>query len=74
MYSHRSAVYDRLYSLYIGLEGSVGAPVGVRDLDAEFHILAAKITFCHAVHLLILSGNYINSYIITDYYVNCKSF
>ena len=43
----RAAVDDRLDALHIGLPGTVGTTVGVGNLNAEGHVLAAEITFCH---------------------------
>ena len=40
-------LHDRLYTLYIGLPSPAGCSVGVRDLVAESHALAAYITLCH---------------------------
>ena len=48
----RSPVNDSLDSLNIGLPGTVGPSVGVRNLDTEGHALTAKITLSHSLHLL----------------------
>ena len=46
-------VHDRLDALHIGLPSTVGAPVGVRHLNAKGNALVAKLTFCHKLkHLL----------------------
>ena len=50
----RATVNYRLDALDIGLPGAVGAPVGVADLDAEGHILAAKFTLCHLCSTSVL--------------------
>ena len=42
-----TAVHDGLDALHIRLPGTVGASVGVADLDAEGHVLLAKLTLCH---------------------------
>ena len=42
-----SAVDNRLHPLDVGLPGTVGATVRVRNLNAEGNVLAAEITFCH---------------------------
>lgn len=43
----RFSVDYRLDVLYIGLESTVRASVGMGNLDAETDFLSAKITFCH---------------------------
>ena len=43
------AVDNRLYPLYIGLPGTIGAAVGVGHPDTEHHALIAKITFSHSL-------------------------
>ena len=45
------AVNDSLNTLYIGLPGTVGASVGVRDLNTKGNTLATNITFCQLLHL-----------------------
>ena len=42
-----SPVDNSLHTLDVGLPSPVRTTVGVRDLDAERHILTAEITFCH---------------------------
>ena len=42
-----ASVHDGLDALHIRLPGTVGASVGVADLNAEGHILLAKLTLCH---------------------------
>ena len=41
------AVHHSLNALDVGLPGTVGAAVGVRNLDAEVHALTTKLTFGH---------------------------
>ena len=48
----RSTVDNRLNALDVGLPGSVGTSVGVRDLNTEGYALATKITLSHSLHLL----------------------
>ena len=48
----RGTVDNRLDALHIGLPGTVGASVGVGDLNAEGYALATKITLSHSLHLL----------------------
>ena len=45
------AVNDRLNTLYVGLPSSVGATVGVGDLNAERDTLTAKTALCQLLHL-----------------------
>jgi hypothetical protein len=45
-------VDDRLHALHIGLPGTIGTPMRVRDLNAESHALIAKLALCHPLHLL----------------------
>ena len=47
------SVHYGLDALHIGLPGTVGASVGMADLDAESHVLIAELTLCHVLkHLL----------------------
>ena len=48
----RSTVDNRLDPLDVGLTGTVGASVGVGNLNAEGHALATIITLSHSLHLL----------------------
>ena len=48
----RSTVHNSLDPLYVGLPGSVGTSVGVRDLDTESNALTTVITLRHSLHLL----------------------
>ena len=43
----RRAVDHCLHALDIGLPGTIGTPVGVRDLDTEGNTLAAAFTLSH---------------------------
>ena len=47
----RSTVNDSLNPLHIGLPGTIGASVGVGNLDTEGNALATIITLCHSLHL-----------------------
>ena len=51
----RRAIDNRLNTLDIGLPGTIGTPVGVRDLDAEGHALVAKFALSHPLHLLAVA-------------------
>ena len=46
-----SSVNHSLDALDVGLPGTVGTSVGVRDLNAEGHTLTTKITLSHSLHL-----------------------
>ena len=48
------AIHDRLNPLHIGLPGTVGAAVGVGNLDAEGHALVAEFAFGHVANLLAM--------------------
>jgi hypothetical protein len=48
-------VDDRLHALHIGLPGTIGAPVRVRDLNAKGHALVAKLALSHPLHLLAVA-------------------
>ena len=52
----RRAIDNRLNTLDIGLPGTIGTPVGVRDLDAEGHALVAKFALSHPLHLLAVTN------------------
>ena len=52
IYMAGRTIDDRLHTLDIGLPGTIGTPVGVRDLDAEGHTLIAKLALSHPLHLL----------------------
>lgn len=48
------AIHDRLNPLHVGLPGTVGAAVGVGNLDAEGHALVAEFAFGHVANLLAM--------------------
>ena len=48
----RSSVNNRLNPLHIGLPSTIGASVGMGNLNAESYALATKITLSHSLHLL----------------------
>ena len=50
----RSTVDNRLDTLDIGLDSTVGTSVGVGDLDTKGNALATIITLSHSLHLLSL--------------------
>ena len=52
IYMARRAVDHCLHALDIGLPGTIGTPVGVRNLDTEGHALVAKFALSHPLHLL----------------------
>ena len=45
--------HHRLDALDIGLPGTVGAAMGMGNLNAERHALTANIAFCQLLHLLV---------------------
>ena len=48
-------VVDRLHTLHIGLPGTIGAPMRVRNLNTESHALVAKLALSHPLHLLAVA-------------------
>lgn len=52
IYMARRAVDDRLNTLNIGLPGTIGTPVRVRNLNTKSHALVAKFALSHPLHLL----------------------
>ena len=55
-------VDHRLDALDIGLPGTIGTPVRVRNLNAKGHALVAKFALCHPLHLLA----------VITYLLHCK--
>ena len=45
----RGAVDDRLHALHVGLPGTIGAALGVGNLNAEHDALVTKFTFSHSL-------------------------
>ena len=72
----RRAIDNRLNTLDIGLPGTIGTPVGVRDLDAEGHALVAKFALSHPLHLLAVIKSRLGHSqavdTITDCITKCK--
>ena len=66
-----SPVDNSLHTLDVGLPSPVRTTVGVRDLDAERHILTAIFAFCHVSHLLLYS---VTDDMITDNLQKSKLF
>ena len=50
-----AAVYDRLNATDIGLPGSVGLTVRVRNVMTKHNALATKVTLCHGFDTSCLS-------------------
>ena len=48
-------VDDRLHTLHIGLPGTIGTPMRVRNLNTEGHALVAELALCHPLHLLAVA-------------------
>ena len=46
---------DRLHTLHIGLPGTIGTPMRVRNLNTEGHALVAKLALSHPLHLLAVA-------------------
>ena len=46
---------DCLHALHIGLPGTIGAPMRVRNLNTESHALVAKLALSHPLHLLAVA-------------------
>ena len=75
-----STINDCLDALDVGLPGTVGTSVGVRNLDTEGHALIAKITLSHFVAPPIRMIWLVNracrrhSPIIADFIKKCKHF
>ena len=44
-----------LYTLNIGLPGTIGTSVRMGNLNAESHALVAKFALCHPLHLLAVT-------------------
>ncbi len=68
----RFSVDYRLDALYIGLESTVGASVGMGNLNAETDFLSAKIAFCHLLHLPW--SVFVTPIILSNDNANCKRF
>ena len=52
IYMARRTIDHSLHALDIGLPGTIGASVGVGNLDTEGHALIAELALCHPLHLL----------------------
>ena len=48
----RRTIDHSLHALDIGLPGTIGASMGVGNLDTEGHALIAELALCHPLHLL----------------------
>ena len=46
---------DCLHTLHIGLPGTIGAPVRVRNLNTKGNALVAKLALSHPLHLLAVA-------------------
>ena len=47
----RGTVHNRLDTFHVGLPGTVGTPVRVRDLNPKGHAFAAILALSHPLHL-----------------------
>ena len=68
IYMARRAVDHCLHALDIGLPGTIGASVGVRNLDTEGHALIAELALCHPLHLLAVRNSL--AYIASNRYLS----
>jgi len=74
IYPARGTIHDCFDTLDVGLPSSVGAPVGVRNLNTKRHIFAAKFTFRHVSHLLFTRQIQNNRTILAGLADKCKQF
>ena len=51
IYVARGTIHDRLDTFHVGLPGTVGTPVRVRDLNTKGHAFAAILALSHPLHL-----------------------
>ena len=67
IYMAGRAVNNCLNALHIGLPGTIGTPVRVRDLNAEGYALVAELALSHPLHLLAETHNLSNE--IDSFYI-----
>ena len=76
IYMARSTVDNSSNTLHIGLPGTIGTSVRMRDLDAKSHALIAKLALSHPLHLLaviiFMCTQTGTSDILTDKNKKCK--
>ena len=53
----RRTIDHSLHALDIGLPGTIGASVGVGNLDTEGHALIAELALCYPLHLLAVRNS-----------------
>ena len=68
IYMARRAVDHCLHALDIGLPGTIGASMGVGNLDTEGHALIAELALCHPLHLLAVRNSL--AYIASNRYLS----
>ena len=51
----RRTVDNSLDTFHIGLPGTIGTPMRVRNLNAESHALIAELALSHPLHLLAVA-------------------
>ena len=56
IYMARRTVDNSLDTFHIGLPGTIGASVGVGDLNTKGHALIAKLALSHPLHLLAVTN------------------
>ena len=64
----RRTIDHSLHALDIGLPGTIGASVGVGNLDTEGHALIAELALCHPLHLLAVRNSL--AYIASNRYLS----
>ena len=55
IYMAGGTVDNCLHTLHIGLPGTIGTPMRVRNLNAESHALIAELALSHPLHLLAIN-------------------
>ena len=67
-----------LHTLHIGLPGTIGTQMRVRNLNAESHALIAELALSHPLHLLAVAyfrAVFIGTAdIVTEKKMKCKNF
>ena len=64
----RRTIDHSLHALDIGLPGTIGASMGVGNLDTEGHALIAELALCHPLHLLAVRNSL--AYIASNRYLS----
>ena len=70
------AIHDRLDTLHVGLPGTIGTTMRVRNANTKGNALIAKLALSHPLHLLAVA--YFHAFltgtadIIAENFSNCK--